>query len=304
MKNSKLILLACIFCFAISACNSERKSDHQSTVIKDSIKYEFVSTPPETLDSVNMLLRTTKDQNGITTTAAGTTWNAFMKVFKNCYQDETFKRNIIYLGPTNVKYLGAILSKNEQITWKSLQRVLEGRKGDFDKIIEKSDKPADNCDNDLLLNGYLNVLLDGAVKNVEGDLKAAIQNRRSIKMISGKWRVDELLLGDFQTFLDTSTFAGIKDYKKYLPKNYIITKILVIGNFSLEVETEKKLEVGLAAKLKNGVTLDGGGNSTDSTKNQAKVQLSLGSNGKLNMKSSGESYVIGMLQAVNKIPVY
>ncbi|WP_143166886.1 hypothetical protein [Pedobacter caeni] len=227
-----------------------------------------------------------------------------MKVFKNCYQDETFKRNIIYLGPTNVKYLGAILSKNEQITWKSLQRVLEGRKGDFDKIIEKSDKPADNCDNDLLLNGYLNVLLDGAVKNVEGDLKAAIQNRRSIKMISGKWRVDELLLGDFQTFLDTSTFAGIKDYKKYLPKNYIITKILVIGNFSLEVETEKKLEVGLAAKLKNGVTLDGGGNSTDSTKNQAKVQLSLGSNGKLNMKSSGESYVIGMLQAVNKIPVY
>lgn len=304
MKKSNLIFLACFFCIAFFACNSEKKSDDQSKVVADSTKYEFAEMREETLDSVNMLLRTNPDQNGIATTAAGTTWNAFMKVFKNCYQDATFKRNVVYLGPTNVKYLGTILSKDKQITWKSLEQVLEGRKGDFDKIISKSDKPADNCDNDLLINGYLNVLLEGAIKNVEGDLKATIQNRKSVKMLSGKWRIDELVMGNFQTFLDTSTYAGIGDYKKYLPNNYIITKILVIGNFSLEVETDKKIEVGLAAKLKDGITLDAGSDSTDSTKNQAKVELSLGSTGKLNMKSSGESYVIGMLMAVKKIPVH
>ncbi|WP_316834487.1 hypothetical protein [Pedobacter nutrimenti] len=295
MKIAKLIYLSCFISVLFFSCQEKKVKE----------QYTFEDIPSSKLDSINMALASSDtSKSGIITNAAkGSLWTSFMKTFKDCFQDETFTKGIIYLGPTNSKYLGAILSNDKQITWKSLEKVLNGNEKEMNKFCAPSTNPADNCDKNELLNNYLGVLLNGTAQNVDANLKLAIEDRKSIKMLTGKWRIDEILLGDFNSYMDATKDSAVIDYKKYLTMkdNFIITKILVLENFSAEIESNRKLDAGLQAELQKGISAPTASVGADSTRNGVKIGFSNGSNGTIKMNATGKSYVIGMLQKVNKI---
>ncbi|WP_415325101.1 hypothetical protein [Chryseobacterium sp. MMS23-Vi53] len=299
MKSLQIILLS-FFLFSFFSCREESKKNKN-----DLTHYAFEDAPSEDVDAINQeIISPDTVRTGIITTAAkGSLWTAFTKTFKDCWQDETFKKNIIYLGPSNSKYLGTIVSKDKQITWKSLEKVLNGNYNEINKFCQQGNGAPNNCNKDELINNYFDILLDGNYSNIDANLKLALEDRRQIKMITGKWRVDEIILGDFNSYMDKSTDPAVIDYKRYLTNknNYIITKILVIENFSAEVESNRKMDAGLTAKLDTGINTEIKNQGNDSSDTQLNINFKHTADNKIAVSATGKSYVIGMLQKVKNI---
>lgn len=301
MKLIKSLIFGCMLFSLLLSCNNQPSDKDKNEEQKD--KFLFEDTPNDDLGSINQkILSPDTTQNGIITTAAkGSLWTAFTKTFKDCWKDETFKKNIVYMGPSNSKYLGAILSKDKQTTWKSLEKVFNGNYDEIKKFCQPGSDAPNNCDKDELISNYFNILLDGSYgSTLDGNLKLTIEDRKHIKMLTGKWRVDEIILGDFNSYMDTTTNPAVIDYKKYLTSgsNYLLTKILVIENFSAEIESKRKIDAGLEAKLNTGINTEVKGQGADSSNAKLNIGFTRTSDGKIKVSATGKSFVIGMLQKV------
>jgi hypothetical protein len=298
MKNTQLLLISAVLVLLFS-CTDKNKEERAH----DPLKITLVNTNEQDLAAINQqLIKTDTAQSGLQTTAAkANLWTAFMRAFNNCFQDETFKKNVIYLGPSNSKYVGSILSRDKSITWKTLESAFGSNyQSAVKKIVNEGNPAPDQCQNSELLSNYVNVLMDGTPSEaVNGQLKLAIEDRRNIKMLTGRWRVDELVLGDFISYLDTAKSKSVADYKKYLVnnKNYLLTKVLIIENFSAEIESNRQLDAGLQAQLATGITtvIKSRADSADAKLN---LTFSRGAQGSIKVTGTGKSLAIGMLQKV------
>lgn len=304
MQTIKTIIFGCFLVAGLTACNNQPSEKDKTDQQKD--KYAFEDTPEDDLGSINQnILSPDTTENGIVTTSAkGSLWTAFTKTLKDCWEDATFKKNLVYLGPSNSKYLGAIFSKNKQSTWKTTEKVFKGNYGELEKFCQPGNDAPDKCNKDELIGNYFNILLDGNYGGtLDGNLKLALEDRKNIKMLTGKWRVDEIILGDFNSYMDTTTNPAVIDYKKYLTanSNYLLTKILVIENFSAEVETNKKIDAGLEAKLNTGINTEIKGQGADSSNVKLDIGFKRTADGKIQVSATGKSYAIGMLQKVKNV---
>lgn len=301
MKPIKMIIFGCILFAGLAACNNNSSDKEKDNQQMD--KYAFEDTPEDDLGSINQYILSpdTTETGFVTTAAKGSLWTAFTKTIKDCWKDATFKKNLVYMGPSNSKYLGAIISKDKQTTWKSLEKVFNGNYAELNKFCQKGSDAPDNCNKDELITNYFNILLDGNYgSSIDGNLKLAIEDKKHIKMLTGKWRVDEIILGDFNSYMDTTTNPAVLDYKKYLTMNgnYLLTKILVIENFSAEVDTKKKIDAGLEAKLNTGINMQINGEGADSLNTKLDIGFKRTADGKIQVSATGKSYAIGMLQKV------
>lgn len=304
MKSINFLTPGCMLLLLMLSCNPQPSDKTTKNDQKD--QFIFEDTPNDVLGNINQtIISPDTAENGIVSTAAkGSLWTIFTKTFKDCWQDETFKKNIVYLGPSNSKYLGAILSKDKQTTWKTLEKVFGQDYDQLKKFCQAGSEAPDNCDKDELISNYFNILLDGSyATSLDGNLKLTLEDRKHIKMLTGKWRVDEIILGDFNSYMDTAKNQSVIDYKKYLTSgsNYLLTKVLVIEDFSAEIETNRKIDAGLEGKLDKGIKMELLGQNADSLNAKMKIAFTRTSDGKVKVSATGKSYAIGMLQKVKKV---
>lgn len=292
MAFSAMLLLSC------ESNNSDSNKTTTDSVTSDSTLVIDTLSSNELGEINNIALNNidTTDSRFETTAAKGDLWLGFINAFRSCWQDETFKSNIVYLGPSNAKYLGTVLSKDKATTWATLESVgIDSN--DLKKFINVGVDAPQNCSSDKFLKNYFKVLLAGNYGNtIDGNLSVAIQNANEFRMLTGKWRVDDINFLIFNNFLDTCKKESVILYKKNLERNkLLLTKVLVLTDFSAEVQPSRSLDASLGVKLDSTI------NATTSLNAGVDLSFKRVSGGKILVNGKGTSYVIGMLQKVKKI---
>jgi len=229
---------------------------------KQERKVQLTEPDQNMLDSLSMQAMvangdTIKQSNVIRPAAKGLEWKAWENWFKSCPQNQTFKNNIVYLGTASTKDLGYILSKDVSID-----------KWDFFKI---STDPAVNnsfidtgrsveaCNMTTMKDFSIDMLFGGKLfSSVNASLSGLLSNAKSITLKSGTWRVESIDAGPFMNFINNSKDATIGQYRDALldKKNIVLTKVLKVSGFELEIVAKDSLAAGLNATLQNGFNVN------------------------------------------------
>lgn len=189
--------------------------------------------------------------------AKGLQWKAWEQWFKNCPQNNTFRDDIIYLGASSSKGLGYILSKDKSLNkWDFLKISKDTtlHKTFFDRGVD-----VPQCDLSQMKDFSFDMVADGNfLKSVNGELAAFIANARSISIKAGTWRIESMDTGPFLAFINSSNDPVIMQYKEALlnKKNVVLTKVLKVTGFEAEIESKDTMNIGLKAKLENGLNVN------------------------------------------------
>jgi hypothetical protein len=191
------------------------------------------------------------------TESRGLQWKAWESWFKECPENKTFKKDIVYLGASSSKGIGYIMSKD-----KSLNRW------DFFKINQDTsvlktflDPGVDvaQCDLSKMTNFSFDMMADGNVlKTINADLGALISNAKNITVKSGTWRIESMDTGPFMEYINSSNDPMIQKYRDALldDGNVVLTKVLKISGFEAEIESKDTINAGLKATLENGFNVN------------------------------------------------
>jgi hypothetical protein len=233
--------------------------------------------------------------------AKGDTWESWENAFFSCFRDETFRKNKVYLGPSNLKYLGTILSKDKNSTRTDLISIVPP--AELATFIIRGG-PVSNCDLTKVKDFSINFFLDAALPQMTDSLGAAVTKYDSVKVTAGQWQIDEIKIDDFLNYLNqNSNNPKIASYKNSLlnKKNFVITKLVKVNGFKADVYTNKSFSAGVQAELQASKILNIA--TPDSANNQLSTKLTLTSNKKgiVNVSSSGEFYIFGMVQKGKKL---
>jgi hypothetical protein len=271
------------------SCESEKAS------LEDLAENDIAQLNDEILEaSIDSL-----DTNLIQGTAAiADTWDSWDEAYISCFKDQTFRKNKIYLGPSNTKYLGVILSKDKVTTRRTLQSILPAAQ--FDKLIIKG-APVNTCDLTKVKNISLDIMLSAAFQQMDDSLKTSINRYDSIKIVGGEWQIDELIVDDFLDLVNGSTDPALKAYRKSMleNKNYVITKVVKVTGFAAEIYSTKKFGVDVSATLEQGKVLDVV--APDAVNAAFKLTLSKQSDKVVKVSSSGQFYIYGVVLKGKKL---
>ncbi|WP_143708737.1 hypothetical protein [[Flexibacter] sp. ATCC 35208] len=235
------------------------------------------------------------------TAATGDTWESWENALFACFKDKTFRKKIVYLGPSNLKYLGTILSKDKTLTRRELTYIVPPT--ELSKFITVG-TPVDNCDLTKIKDMSLNFFLSAAINQMSDSLGTAITKYDSVKVTGGKWQIDEIRTDDLIDYLnENATNPKIAGYKKSLldKNNVVITKVVKITGFSAEVYTNKALSTAVKAELDPSKVLNIA--NPDSANNQLSFKLNLSSNSKsvVKVSSTGQFYIFGSVLKGTKL---
>ncbi|WJS96806.1 hypothetical protein NYQ10_10200 [Flavobacterium johnsoniae] len=256
------------------------------------------------IDSLSMIAANEHDsvQVDISIPAAkGSQWRALESWFKNCAQNETFKKDIVYLGHSSDKRLGYILSKDISIDRADFYKVCTDE--DVINTFYNPGKPVTKCDLSKEGNFSFSAIVDfNAVQNANADLKVLLSRSKNIQIKSGKWRIESFDSDAFLDFINSSDDPKIKAYKKSLnnKNNVVLVKILKVYEFSAEVEIKDSIDIGLKAKLDNGIDVNLVGKES---KNQIGFDLHFKKTGKnkISITSQGEVALFAQAATVKKL---
>jgi hypothetical protein len=232
------------------------------------------------------------------TAASSDTWKSWDDAYFSCFRDQTFKKNRIYLGPSNTKYLGVILSKDKSTARRNLQSIIPP--SDFTTFIIQG-APVNTCDLTKIKDVSLDLMLSATFAQMDDSLKSAINNYDSIKIVGGEWQVDELVIDDFLDYINSSSDNKVKAYKKSLleSNNYLLTKVVKVSGFAAEIYSTRNFGVGVSAQLQQGKTLDIV--SPGVTNAAFKLNLGIKSDKVVKVSSSGQFYIYGVIQKGKKL---
>ena len=291
MKQFNLVtLIATCLCFSFLSCKDKVEFTAISDRLVDSLS---ISSTNEIGDTI---------PKSISQPAAkGLQWKAWEKWFKNCPKNETFKKNIVYLGAASSKGLGYIMSNDRSINrWDFLKvsKDTDAHKLFFDRGVEVT-----QCDMSQMNDFTFDMLIDGNVlKSVNADLGAFIQNARNVNIKAGKWRIESIETGPFIQYLQSSTDPNIQNYYKSLfeNKNIVLTKILKISGFEVEIEGQDSINANLNANLENGFKVNV--IPQDSTKNiEFNLEFKKTASNKIKVVSTGECSLFAQASKARKL---
>lgn len=271
---------------------------------QEKIKIKLDDPNEQELDSINevVLTRDTSISLMPTPGAKGETWEAWEGIFESCFKNKTFRKNKVYLGPSNFKYLGTILSRDKNTTRRELAAYIP--LSEFAKFTSVG-QPVNNCDLSSVKDFSLDVMLGATISQMSDSMRLVLKNFDSTRITGGQWQIDELRVDDFLDYINESEDPKIQKYKKSLLENgnVLLTKVIKVNGFSAEVFSAKEIKGGVAASLTTGQTFNVVTGDSTNNNNDFKVKLDLSKSKKnvVNVSSSGQFYIFGMAQKGTKL---
>ncbi|NCT75472.1 MAG: hypothetical protein GXC78_13115 [Chitinophagaceae bacterium] len=300
--NHKKILrdLLIIVLITVTACNNKKDdkikialsaaSEEESGQVQDSLLIEMDSTMTSTKSLFPI--------NG----AAGDQELFWKQAFKACFDDGAtanntiFSKRLIYMGPSNNKYLGTIIDKKGRTrrTLTSIIPMSEIQK--FSNIGEV----VNNCDLTRVKKVTVDFVIGGGfLSSADANLAAAFNNADSTIITGGSWRKDDFNIDAFLDFVNESTDPNVKKYKETLLENgnKVVTLVYKVDGFSAKSFLNKDVGVELEAKLKNTIEIKMPG--VDSAKST--IKFSSATKKEINISSSNSFYVFANIWVGKKL---
>jgi len=207
LKYCRKAYLICIVpvILLFSSCN------HEKVKLDDPTQDEL----SEINDTIVNMAATNTGVNLLQGSAAkGDTWESWENAFFSCFKDETFKKSVVYLGPSNLKYLGTIISKDKSETKRELTAIIPPQ--DLSQFITKG-TPVKTCDLTKVKNLSINFFISAAFQQMTDSLGLALTKYDSIKITGGEWQIDEIRTDDFIDYINSHlNDKKIESYKKSL----------------------------------------------------------------------------------------
>lgn len=274
---------------------------------KRSINVEFVE--PVNADSIivaynNVALEETTFgfQNNA---GAPSLWQSFEIFFKECVKSSNFpgrslfsKYRLIYLGPTNPRYLGTIYSSDKVLAKTELTKWITREQ--MDSFVAKG-IPVPSCDISEMKDKFLELSLGNIpFSNSDSTLKIAWDNHDSIINSVGSWTIDGINTAEFQKFLNENTEnKDLNWYKDLLiqKKNIVSFQIVKVTGFSADIISHKDLNLQAEASIP--IMKAKAQNGSDSTLFAFKYHTT--NNKTVHVESTGEFYVFALAMKGKKM---
>jgi hypothetical protein len=295
MRKSILSCIALIIIFC--SCNN---SD-------EDVQVEFVE--PVDADSAiiaynNVVLKDTTF-GFQTNSGAPTLWQSFEVFFKQCVKNSNFpdkslfgKYQLLYLGPTNPRYLGTIYSHDGVVSKTELTKWIPS--GDMESFIAKGIS-VPSCDIAQMRDKFLQISI-GSIpfSGSDSTLRIAWQNQDTITNSIGSWTIDGMNTEEFLKYLnETSTNKNLNWYKKILvEKNNIVSfQVVKVTGFSADITSSKQLTLQAETNIPLMKTKTSTG--ADSTLFSFKYRTI--NNKTVHVESTGEFYVFALAMKGKKV---
>lgn len=289
----KLFLTLITFMIAtvvLFSCKSDKVklSENLSEDLLDSISLATSNKPGDTLP-VSL------------PAARGLQWKAWEKWFKACPKNETFKKDIVYLGAASSKTLGYVLSNDRSTDRIDFYKICPDTSV-FRQFFNKG-KPVQQCDFSEISGFSFDMVAEGNVlKAANADLAAMVAKAKKVTIKAGTWRIESIDIVPFLDYINGSTNPKVIMYRKALldQKNVVLTKVLKISGFEAEIESSDSLNVNLKALLANGLNVNV--IPTDTTKKIGfDLNFKTSSSRTVTVSSSGEFSLFGQASKGKKL---
>jgi hypothetical protein len=245
MLHKKRFLISILLIIMIASCNNKKVG-----VI------EPADSDNEIAELNTNYLKNTSDFSPVA--GAPSLWQSFEVFFKSCVKSSGIPGNslfskyrLLYLGPNNPSYLGAVYSKTGVEPKTELTKWLSN---DQLKSFVVKGVNVPNCDVNAFKETFLSVALGNLpfTKKEDSTLKFVLENKDSIINSVGNWTVDYILTSDFIKFLnENSSNDNIKYYKDVMTegKNVVAFKVVKVSGFSADITSKKDISVGLDLEI-------------------------------------------------------
>lgn len=305
MKHSIKLTLPVIIAIltVFSSCNNNSKTKPSADKDTSGTEY-YVEENAALVSQLNRTFSHPVGENPITTNpGVSGTWAAFEVLFKACIENSSLrdkglfsKYRLLYLGPSNSKYLGTIYSADGVVDRTELRTWLpEDRMKTF--ITKGFDVP--NCDVSSVKDMALDFFIDWKkLDKQDTALRDVISKHTNIQVQSLTWTIDEIRTAELNKYLrenkknnpDLAFYDGLLNNKN----NITAIKIVKIKGIKIEIESSRKFNAALQAKLNvaNPIKLKADPAATDSLAFGLKFSSSKQSN--IVIESDGEFFAFAL----------
>jgi hypothetical protein len=295
MFNRKTITIVTLFTFILIGCKScEKKVEVVEAIDSDnqvaSLNNTFLSDPVGPYNQV---------------AGVPSLWESFESFFKNCVKNSNFpekslfgKYRLLYLGPSNPRYLGTVYSHNGVVPKTELTKWLTPDQ--LNQFISPGNE-VPGCDITEIKDKFLSLVL-GKVPVVGTDttLKFVLENKDTIVNSVGSWAIDGINTAEFIKFLDeNSSDKNIAFYRNVMTdkNNVVAFQVVKVTGFGADIHLAKDLKVSMdlnipVLKAKNA----SGKDSTFCAFNFHKT-----SDRVIHVESSGQFYAFALVMKGKKV---
>lgn len=249
MRNAyvlPVILLCMVSCNEKPGGESTTKANDElvelSKAEADSISIADASNQVQPADTTNPLIKPTA-------AGRGATERQWRFLLKDVFQGYTFK-NPVYLGLSNRKGVGTVLDRHQEV-----ERVLSQSVDSttYESFLMPANQGSLNAVSSKNFN--FNIIVDADALGVDAELKNQIARSDSSRLITGSWKINELVWGNLRDAIKSNKFPGLNPYEQALniKRNVIISKAVRIDSFTSEIFTSSDISAALKAKIDTSV---------------------------------------------------
>jgi len=294
MRHLKIFLSILILSLLLLSCKN--KVEVVEPVDSDSLIASINNT------NINGPIQNFQEEAG-----APSLWQAFEAFFKACVKSSGTPDNslfskyrLLYLGPTNPSYLGAVYSHNGVEPKTELTDWISN--DELDKFIIKGvDVP--NCDVSQMKDLFISLALGKlpfSNQDSANTLKFILENKDTIINSVGMWTIDKIKTANFVKFLnDSSSNSGVKFYNDVMTtgNNVVAFQVVKVTGFAADISTTKDIEVGVNLDIPIMVTKTSSG--SDSV--LCSFKLNKTNNRTVHVASSGAFYAFALVMKGKKV---
>jgi hypothetical protein len=213
----------------------------------------------------------------------GPVWKTWKKMHNACLENKFFK-NPTYLGLSNTVDLGSVYSKSGDVLEWDFNKLFSEE--DRKKVINSGQPQPCEYTEQLTINLETFIATELPTAGVEGELSAAIRNKKDISVKIDNWQIDNLVKRELKILLDSSTDSKVVLFKKDLmeKKLIIVAQAARINGFSSVINLNSEISAILEAELKKGIVKNIGNTN-------AKVKFEYSSSKQIKVTSQG-SFVV------------
>lgn len=237
MLQLKKIAICTLFIFLVTGCKQKLKVEVIEPVESDN---EIAELNSEFLKSTSTFTPVS---------GAPSVWQSFETIFKTCVKSSGIPGNslfskyrLLYLGPNNPSYLGAVYSRNGVEPKTELTKWLSPE--ELNKFIRKGVN-VPGCDANKISETFISVAVGGLpFTSSDTALKFILQNKDTMINSVGSWTVDYILTEDFIKFLnENSSNEDIRYYKEVMidGKNVVAFKVVKITGFNADIISKRDI---------------------------------------------------------------
>ena len=216
------------------------------------------------------------------------------KLHRSCTKNKIMN-DVVFLGTSNKLGLGTIFQKDF-----TTRDVIDLENFSEDELRELTTYGAEStCKFEQHITMNVEGLIDidtTAFSAIDGSLGIAIANQKAMTASIGSYQQNTLSTGRLLNMLERSEKPRQKDYLEWLTEkgNLLVTSVIRIKGFSMDIEMKTQIDADLKAKLKQGI-IGKLGNS------DIQVKFKYDSDTKIKMVSENDFYVFGRISKVAKV---